>query len=125
MARAGPGRQFRGLCPRPRTGRADPLERADQQGHEIQIDDLAAGTPPGQAMHATGAVYGLQAATASAANPPRAVGNAFLIETSGPKIKVALNGIPINDYTSTRRQEGTPRSRSTGGPARSSFATCM
>ena len=98
----------------------DPLVRADQQGHEIQIDDLAAGTPPGQAMHATGAVYGLQAATASAANPPGRW-NAFLIETSGPKIKVALNGIPINDYTSTRRQEGYFALQVHGRPSKIQF----
>ncbi len=98
----------------------EPLEQADQQGHEIQIDDLAAGTPPGQAVHATGAVYGLQAATGSPINPP-GQWNTYLIETSGPKIEVTLNGKPINDYTSTRRQQGFLALQVHGRPSRIQF----
>jgi choline dehydrogenase-like flavoprotein len=97
-----------------------PLEQADQQGHEIQIDDLGAGTPPGQAVHATGAVYGLQAATGSPTNPP-GQWNTFLIETSRSKIEVTLNGKPINDYTSTRRQKGFLALQVHGRPSRIQF----
>ena len=98
----------------------DPLGQADQQGHEIQIDDLAAGTPPGQGIHVTGAVYGLQAPTESPAHPP-GQWNTFLIETSGPRIEVTLNGKPINDYTSTRRQTGFLALQVHGQPSRVQF----
>jgi hypothetical protein len=46
-----------------------------------------------------------------AASPGRVPGppgewNAYLIDTAGPKIGVTLNGLLINDYTSTRQQSG-------------------
>ena len=48
---------------------ADPLTQADAQGHEIQIDDIGAGIPTGQAIHMTGAIYGLQGAAQFPALP--------------------------------------------------------
>ena len=54
----------------PGPGGADPLTQADALGHEIQIDDLGAGNPPGQGIHRTGAIYGLQAPTAFPARRP-------------------------------------------------------
>ena len=98
----------------------DPLEQADLQGHEIQIDDLAAGTPPGEGVHGTGAIYGLQAPSGSAGNPP-GQWNTYLIETSGPRIEVALNGRQINGYTSTRRQNGFFALQVHGQPSRIQF----
>ena len=97
-----------------------PLEEADRQGPEIQIDDLAAGAPPGQGIHVTGAVYGLQAPTGSPAHPP-GQWNTFLIETSGPRIEVTLNGKPINNHVSTRRQQGFLALQVHGQPSRVQF----
>jgi hypothetical protein len=83
----------------------DALTRADQQGHEIQIDDVGAGNPLGQAIHQTGAIYGLQAPS-SIPTAPVGEWNTYLIEATGNRIRVALNGTPVNDYTSTRRTSG-------------------
>src|SRR5262249_45719903 len=64
------------------------------QGYEIQIDDR--GFDPntnttGSALHMTGAVYQLAAATLLASKP---VGqwNTFVVEATGDRIKVTLNG---------------------------------
>ncbi|MEV0905449.1 family 16 glycoside hydrolase [Streptomyces hokutonensis] len=83
----------------------DALHQADVQGHEIQIDDLGAGNPSGLDIHRTGAVYGLQA---PAGFPARPAGewNAYLIETTGPRVRVTLNNVLVNDYTSNRRTRG-------------------
>jgi hypothetical protein len=89
----------------PGPGGANPLTQADALGHEIQIDDLGAGSPAGQGIHRTGSIYGLQAPSAFPARPP-GEWNTYLIETAGPKIKVTLNGVLVNDYTSTRQQNG-------------------
>jgi Domain of Unknown Function (DUF1080)/GMC oxidoreductase len=89
----------------PGPGGASPLTQADALGHEIQIDDLGGGNPAGQGIHRTGAIYGLQAPTAFPARPP-GEWNTYLIETAGPKIRVTLNGLLINDYTSTHQQNG-------------------
>jgi 3-keto-disaccharide hydrolase len=83
----------------------DALHRADVQGHEIQIDDLGAGNPTGLGIHRTGAVYGLRAPTAFPAHPP-GQWNRYLIEASGPRIRVALNGTLVNDYVSDRNATG-------------------
>ncbi|GAB3304804.1 hypothetical protein GCM10027451_10730 [Geodermatophilus aquaeductus] len=104
----------------PGPGGPDPLGRADEQGNEIQIDDLGAGTPPGQAVHVTGAVYGLQGPTACAARPPGRW-NTFLVETSGPRIAVTLNGTPVTDHTSTRRRQGFFALQVHGQPSRVQF----
>ena len=84
---------------------ADALHQADAQGHEVQIDDLGAGSPPGQGIHRTGAIYGLQAPT-SIPIVPVGEWNTYLIEATGSRIRVALNGQLINDFTSTRRLAG-------------------
>lgn len=89
----------------PGPGGASPLTQADALGHEIQIDDLGAGNPAGLDIHRTGAIYGLRAPTAFPASPP-GEWNTYLIETAGPNIKVTLNGVLVNDYTSTREQSG-------------------
>jgi hypothetical protein len=53
-------------------------------------------------IHRTGAIYGLQAPTSIPVAP---VGdwNTYLIEATGPRIRVTLNGQLINDFTSNRR----------------------
>ena len=89
----------------PGPGGASPLTQADALGHEIQIDDLGGGTPAGLDIHRTGAIYGLQAPTAFPAGPA-GEWNTYLIEMAGPKIRVTLNGVLVNDYTSTREQSG-------------------
>jgi 3-keto-disaccharide hydrolase/GMC oxidoreductase len=89
----------------PGPGGASPLTQADALGHEIQIDDLGGGNPAGLDIHRTGAIYGLQAPSTFPARPP-GEWNTYLIETAGPKIKVTLNGVLVNDYTSTREQSG-------------------
>ncbi|PWW23685.1 hypothetical protein JD79_02860 [Geodermatophilus normandii] len=60
-----------------------PLEEADRQGHEIEVDDLATGTPLGPGVHATGAVHGQQAVTGCPVRPP-GQWDTCLVETSGP-----------------------------------------
>jgi hypothetical protein len=87
----------------PGPGGANPLQTAVDQGHEIQIDDV--GAPDGASIHRTGAIYALQAPT-SFPIQPIGLWNTYLIEASGSKIKVTLNGTPINSYTSTRQASG-------------------
>src|SRR4051794_5047672 len=99
---------------------ADALAQADQQGHEIQIDDLGAGTPLGQAIHKTGAIYGLQAPT-SIPTAPVGEWNTYLIQATGPRIQVSLNGNPINDFNSTRRSTGFLGLQVHGFPSRIAF----
>ncbi len=81
----------------------DALNQADLQGHEVQIDD--SGAPDGAGIHVTGAVYCLQAPTAT---PVKPLGewNTYLIETNGGKITVTLNGQVVNVYQSTRKRSG-------------------
>jgi hypothetical protein len=87
---------------------ANPLAAADQQGHEIQIDergfDSNTGTE-GHPMNLTGAIYDLKAPDVF---QPIKVGewNTYVIEAIGALIKVTLNGRLINTYTSTRQQAG-------------------
>ena len=81
----------------PKLGNSDPAndwKLAVDQGYEIQIDDR--GFDPntnatGSALHMTGAVYQLAAATLLASKP---VGqwNTFVVEATGDRIKVTLNG---------------------------------
>jgi hypothetical protein len=99
---------------------ADALHQADLQGHEVQIDDLGAGNPPGQGIHRTGAIYGLQA-PASIPIAPVGDWNTYLIEAAGPEIRVTLNGQPINDYTSDRQRIGFLALQVHGFPSRIAF----
>jgi choline dehydrogenase-like flavoprotein len=99
---------------------ADALARADQQGHEIQIDDLGAGNPAGQGIHRTGAIYGLQAPT-SIPTAPVGEWNTYLIQATGARIQVSLNGQLINDYTSDRRRSGFLALQVHGFPSRLAF----
>jgi len=75
----------------------DSVQRAIDEGYEVQIDER--GLDPdtgrlGSALHATGAVYGLAPARASASRP---IGdwNEFEITAQGPVLAVRLNGVPI------------------------------
>jgi hypothetical protein len=83
----------------------DALHQADVQGYEIQIDDLGAGSPAGQGIHRTAAVYGLHEASTQ---PIRPAGdwNSYLIDTKGNRIRVTLNGTLVNDYTGDRGTNG-------------------
>jgi len=87
---------------------ANPLQAADTQGHEIQIDqrgfDSVSGTE-GHPLKVTGAIYDLQAPSASTL-VAIGVWNQYIIEANGPRIQVTLNGQPVNDYQSTREQTG-------------------
>lgn len=87
---------------------ANPLQAADAQGHEIQIDqrgfDSVTGTE-GHPLKMTGAIYDLQAPSAST-QVAIGVWNRFIIEANGPRIQVTLNGQLVNDYQSPREQTG-------------------
>jgi choline dehydrogenase-like flavoprotein len=86
----------------------NPLQEADAKGHEIQIDqrgyDSVTNTE-GHALKVTGAIYDLQAPSASTAVQIGAW-NSYLIEANGPRIRVTLNGQVVNDYQSSRQQAG-------------------
>jgi hypothetical protein len=77
-------------------------------GHEIQIDqrgyDSATNTE-GHLLKTTGAIYDLQAPSASTLVQIGAWNN-FVIEANGAGIRVTLNGQLINDYQSPRQQAG-------------------
>jgi choline dehydrogenase-like flavoprotein len=87
---------------------ANPLQAADAQGHEIQIDqrgfDSVTGTE-GHPLKVTGAIYDLQAPSAST---QLQIGewNKYEIEANGPRIRVTLNSQLVNDYQSQRQQAG-------------------
>lgn len=99
---------------------ADALHQADLQGHEVQIDDVGAGNPPGQGIHRTGAIYGLQAPT-SIPVAPAGEWNSYLIEAAGPRIRVTLNGQLINDFASDRRAAGFLALQVHGFPSKVAF----
>jgi len=92
----------------PPPGVANALQAADAQGHEIQIDqrgyDSVTGTE-GHPLKVTGAIYDLQAPSASTQVQIGAWNN-LSIEASGARIKVTLNGVLVNDYQSSRQQTG-------------------
>ncbi len=84
------------------------LQAADNQGHEIQIDEIGYDSQTNTAGHPekrTGALYNLQAPTAFPSNP---VGewNTYAIEANGSTINVTLNGQLVNTYQSNRRTSG-------------------
>jgi hypothetical protein len=87
---------------------ANPLQAADSQGHEVQIDqrgyDSVTNTE-GHPLKVTGAIYDLQAPSASTAVQIGAWNN-YAIEANGAKIRVTLNGQLVNDYQSLRQQSG-------------------
>jgi choline dehydrogenase-like flavoprotein len=84
------------------------LQEADNKGHEIQIDqrgyDSVTNTE-GHLLKVTGAIYNLQAPSASTAVQIGAWNN-YVIEANGARIRVTLNGQSVNDYQSTRQQSG-------------------
>jgi hypothetical protein len=87
---------------------ANALQAADAQGHEIQIDqrgyDSVTGTE-GHPLKITGAIYDLQAPSASTQVQIGAWNN-LSIEANGARITVTLNGVLVNDYQSSRQQTG-------------------
>ncbi len=92
----------------PASNAANALQAADTQGHEIQIDqrgyDSATGTE-GHPLKVTGAIYDLQAPSAST-QVQIGAWNRYEIEANGPRIRVTLNGQLVNDYQSARQQAG-------------------
>ena len=87
---------------------ANALQEADAKGHEIQIDqrgyDSVTNTE-GHPLKVTGAIYDLQAPSASTVVQIGAW-NSYLIEANGSRIRVTLNGQLVNDYQSPRQQSG-------------------
>ncbi|MEV4758624.1 ThuA domain-containing protein [Micromonospora sp. NPDC049559] len=77
----------------------DPWRPVDQ-GHEIQIDATDA-----DPTRTTGSVYSFRAPDAAlraaALNPPGSW-NSYEIAVTGQRVEVYLNGVKINDYTSSR-----------------------
>jgi choline dehydrogenase-like flavoprotein len=94
----------------PALGGSDPAndwQLAVAQGYEVQIDDTGKNpdtNPPtlGDALHQTGAIYKLAAATILASFP---VGqwNTFEIEAKGNDLKVTLNGHFVSSLTNGNR----------------------
>jgi choline dehydrogenase-like flavoprotein len=87
---------------------ANPLQAADSQGHEIQIDERGYDSrtnTEGHPMKLTGAIYDLQAPVTSASRP---IGqwNLFVIEADGPSIRVTVNGVVATTYNSPRQRKG-------------------
>lgn len=84
------------------------LQEADAKGHEVQIDqrgfDSVTNTE-GHPLKVTGAIYDLQAPSASTQVQIGAWNN-YLVEANGPRIRVTLNGQLVNDYQSPRQQTG-------------------
>ena len=72
-------------------------------GHEMQILDDHGRTGP--KVWSTGALYDVVAATKNLSKPA-GEWNTVKIETTGPQIKVWLNGEQIIDHKSDRRQKG-------------------
>jgi hypothetical protein len=87
---------------------ANALQQADALGHEIQIDqrgyDSSTNTE-GHLLKITGAIYDLQAPSASTIVQIGAWNN-FVIEANGAQIRITLNGQFVNDYQSPREQAG-------------------
>jgi hypothetical protein len=87
----------------------DSVQRAIDEGYEVQIDER--GHDPesgrcGSALHATGAIYKLAPAKTLAS---RAIGewNAFEITARGPAISVWLNGVAVSQLENgSRRHHG-------------------
>ncbi|GLX99171.1 ThuA domain-containing protein [Herbidospora sp. NBRC 101105] len=77
----------------------DPWQPVDT-GHEIQIDATDA-----DPTRTTGSVYSFRAPDTAlrdaALNPPGSW-NAYEIRVTGQRVEIWLNGVKINDYTSTR-----------------------
>lgn len=84
------------------------LQAADTKGHEIQIDQRgydSVSNTEGHPLKVTGAIYDLQAPSASTQVQIGAWNN-YVIEAIGPRIRVTLNGQLVNDYQSSRQQTG-------------------
>lgn len=84
------------------------LQQADVMGHEIQIDQRgfdSVSNTEGHPLKITGAIYDLQAPSASTIVQIGAWNN-FTIEANGARIRVTLNGQLVNDYQSQREQTG-------------------
>ena len=92
----------------PAPGVPNALQAADDQGHEVQIDERGFDSQTNTEGHAekrTGAIYNLQAPTAFPSSPIGAW-NTYLIEARGSQIKITLNGQLINTYQSNRQTSG-------------------
>ncbi len=86
----------------------NPLQEADNKGHEIQIDEIgfdSATNTGGHPEKRTGAIYNLQAPSAF---PSNAIGswNTYIVEAIGSQIKVTLNSQLINIFQSNRQTSG-------------------
>jgi hypothetical protein len=92
----------------PPPGTPNALSEADAKGHEIQIDPRgydSATNSEGHPLKVTGAIYDLQAPSAST-QVQIGAWNTFEIEANGSHIRVTLNGQLVNDYQSSRQQSG-------------------
>jgi hypothetical protein len=87
----------------------DSVQRAIDEGYEIQIDERGLDPETGQigsALHTTGAIYKLAAARARASRPIGAW-NVFEIALHGPALSVHLNGMPVSQLENgDRRRHG-------------------
>jgi hypothetical protein len=81
----------------------DPVDwqRAVTEGYEVQIDGRGFNPDTNafdDATHRSGAIYALGPST-SLTSRPMGEWNTFEIEAVGQRIRVALNGTPVCDYT--------------------------
>lgn len=87
----------------PTLGTGDPAndwKPAVTRGYEVQIDDRgfnAANNSTGSALHQTGAIYELAAASRLVSRP-LGQWNTFEIEARGEQLKVTLNGEQVSDH---------------------------
>ena len=84
------------------------VDQAADRALEIQIDEIGYDSQTNTAGHPekrTGAIYNLQAPTGFPSNP---IGqwNTYIIEATGARIAVTLNGQLINQIQSTRQPTG-------------------
>lgn len=92
----------------PSPGVPNALQLADSQGYEIQIDARgfdSVSNAEGNPLKLTGAIYDLQAPSASTA-VQIGLWNTYVIEATGARIRVTLNGQLVNDYQGTRNASG-------------------
>ena len=75
-------------------------------GFEVQIDEVSQGTPPGQGIHKTGAIYSFAAPQNPNVRPP-GEWNEFVIHAQGQKYTVFLNGDKVTEYDNPDPNRGT------------------
>jgi len=74
-------------------------------GFEVQIDEVGQGSPPGQPIHKTGAIYGFAAPQNANVKPP-GEWNEMEIHAQGQNYTVFLNGTKVTEYANPDPNRG-------------------